>query len=59
MKFKYMCCFNHFRELIFKYGIMKDPTVMVVRRDGKIISWDAESEIKDIELNVLITWPER
>lgn len=44
------------RELKYKYNVTTIPQVVVVRKDGSLISKSGEKEIEEIGVNVLVTW---
>lgn len=44
------------RELKYKYHVTTIPHVIVVKKDGTLITNSGKTEIEEIGVNVLVTW---
>ncbi|XP_050300947.1 nucleoredoxin-like protein 2 [Anthonomus grandis grandis] len=45
-------------ELRYKYDISSLPTIIVVNKEGHIITRNGRSELEAIGINVIVTWTE-
>lgn len=45
-----------FRELRLMYGVSTVPTIIVVKKDGVIVTEQGQKEIETNGINVLVMW---